>query len=520
MQIFNNISSINLGECENILKEKYKINQNKSLLIFMVSNFIEEYNIPIIRFEIFNPVNKEQLNISFCINNNIQIYMPVLINDENSFKYNPNNDYYNDICFYYTTENGTDMVLIDRKKEYNMNNISLCEANCNFKEYNSKTKKVLCECNINNRSFLNLEDLINKEKLLNYFIDLKSTSNLLVMKCYNLLLSKDIFYKNIVNYILIFIIIIHIIRIILFYIKEYQSVYSKINNIIENKKEKENEENEDKKIIHKDDILKSQINNKRNVDALEIMNVNENLSNISELNNKKNNDDNQNQTIDCEINSFSYKEAVEKDKRQMLEYYILLIKTKHILLFTFYQNNDFTPMIVKICLFLFTFALHYTINTLFFNDSTMHKIYVDEGIFNFIYFLPKIIYSTIISSVIIIIIKKLALLDNAILELKKINNIEAYESKIQKKIKIIKIKIFSFFLLCLIFLIFFWYYISCFCAVYQNTQIILIKDTLISFGFNLLYPFFIYLIASILRILSIKKPEKILGFCYKLSKLL
>ena len=184
MQIFNNISSINLGECENILKEKYKINQNKSLLIFMVSNFIEEYNIPIIRFEIFNPVNKEQLNISFCINNNIQIYMPVLINDENSFKYNPNNDYYNDICFYYTTENGTDMVLIDRKKEYNMNNISLCEANCNFKEYNSKTKKVLCECNINNRSFLNLEDLINKEKLLNYFIDLKSTSNLLVMKCY------------------------------------------------------------------------------------------------------------------------------------------------------------------------------------------------------------------------------------------------------------------------------------------------------------------------------------------------
>ena len=104
-------------------------------------------------------------------------------------------------------------------------------------------------------------------------------------------------------------------------------------------------------------------------------------------------------------------------------------------------------MIVKICLFLFTFALYYTINTLFFNDSTMHKIYVDEGIFNFIYFLPKIIYSTIISSVIIIIIKKLALLDNAILELKKINNIEAYESKIQKKIKIIKLKfsVFSYY---------------------------------------------------------------------------
>ena len=76
-------------------------------------------------------------------------------------------------------------------------------------------------------------------------------------------------------------------------------------------------------------------------------------------------------------------------------------------------------MTIKICLFFFTFTLYYTINTLFFNDSFMHKIYQDKGIFNFIYFLPKIIYSTKISSVIIIIIKKLSLLDNTILEIKK-----------------------------------------------------------------------------------------------------
>ena len=130
--IFNNISSINLGECKNILKEKYKINRNKSLLIFMVSYFIEEINIPIIRLEIFNPVNKEQLNINYCKNSNIHISMSISINEEHSFKYNPNNDYYNDICFHYANEKGTDMVLIDRKKEFNMNKMSLCEANCNF----------------------------------------------------------------------------------------------------------------------------------------------------------------------------------------------------------------------------------------------------------------------------------------------------------------------------------------------------------------------------------------------------
>ena len=110
--------------------------------------------------------------------------------------------------------------------------MSLCEKNCNFKEYNSKTKKVLCECNIENKSFLNLEDIINKEKLLNNFIDIKSNSNLLVMKCYNILFSKERFFKNIGNYILISTILIYIILIILFYIKGYSSIYNKILNII------------------------------------------------------------------------------------------------------------------------------------------------------------------------------------------------------------------------------------------------------------------------------------------------
>ena len=454
-KIHNNISSIDLLECENILKEKYKINQNKSLTTFMISYFIQELNIPIIRFEIFDPISKEQLNINFCENTYFKIYTPVTFNEENLYKYNPNNDYYNDICFPYTTDKGTDKVLVDRKKEYNMNYMSLCEVNCYFREYNTKTKKVLCECNINNRTFLNLEDIINKEKLLDNF-NIKSSSNLLVMKCYNLLFTKEIFFKNIGNYILLSIIIIHNIATILFYIKEYPLIYLKIINIIESKRnKKENEENQNKEIILRDNI-------KQNPNLEDIQN-NENSSNSSVLNKiKKNNTDQIHvdtiNYIDCEINSFSYKEAAEKDKREIFENYISLIKTKHLLIFNFYQNAVHTPKIIKMSLTLFIFALYYAINTLFFNDSTMHKLYEDEGIFNFIYLLPKIIYSTIISSIITVIIKKLALLDNIIYELRKINDI----NKCNTKIKIIKIKFLGFFVLGFKFLIFFWYYVSCF----------------------------------------------------------
>ena len=63
---YNNVSSINLGECENILKEKNKINKNESLIILKVENKIEELNIPIIKFEIFDPTNKEQLNLDIA----------------------------------------------------------------------------------------------------------------------------------------------------------------------------------------------------------------------------------------------------------------------------------------------------------------------------------------------------------------------------------------------------------------------------------------------------------------------
>ena len=71
------------------------------------------------------------------------------------------------------------------------------------------------------------------------------------------------------------------------------------------------------------------------------------------------------------------------------------------------------------------------------------------------------------------------------------------------------IKFILFFVLIYILLFLFWFYLSCFCAVYINTQIHLIKDTLISYGLYLLYPFFLCLIPGIFRIpsLATNKPD-------------
>ena len=122
---------------------------------------------------------------------------------------------------------------------------------------------------------------------------------------------------------------------------------------------------------------------------------------------------------DYEFNNISYKDALNKDKRTYMQYYCSLLRLKHLLIFTFYTYTDYNSKIIKISLFLFTFSLYYTINALFFTDSTIHEIYEDKGIFIFINQIPKILYSTIISSVIIFIVKFLSLSEKDIIKVKK-----------------------------------------------------------------------------------------------------
>ena len=189
---------------------------------------------------------------------------------------------------------------------------------------------------------------------------------------------------------------------------------------------------------------------------------------------------------------------------------------KHILIFTFYTNTDYNSKLIKIILFLFSFSLYFTINALFFNDSIFHKIYEDNGKFNFIYQIPNILYSTIITIFINIIIKYLSLTENNILQIKKVKiNIKEKSSKVLKNIII---KLIVFFILIFIFLILFWFYLICFCGIYKNTQFHLIKDTLISFVLSLLYPFILYLFPGIFRIPSLNAKNR--EWIYNMSKII
>ena len=107
-----------------------------------------------------------------------------------------------------------------------------------------------------------------------------------------------------------------------------------------------------------------------------------------------------------ELNSLEYEEAFQLDHRNFCQYYISLIKYNHPISFSFGSYNDYNSKTIKIFLFFFSFCLEFVINALFFTDDTMHKIYEDKGKFNFLYQIPQILYSTLISRVIHSFIKK------------------------------------------------------------------------------------------------------------------
>ena len=222
---------------------------------------------------------------------------------------------------------------------------------------------------------------------------------------------------------------------------------------------------------------------------------------------------------DDELNDLPYDLAVLNDGRTYCQYLTSLIKTNHFLIFSFCYNKDYNSRIIKIDLFFILFALDYTVNGFFYTDDTMHNIYVNKGAFDIEYQLPKIFYSAFITTFVGILLKKLSLSNDAIIEFKKDTKEEEVNKRRMKLNSKLKIKFIFYFLLSFILILFFWYYISMFGAVYNNTQFLLLEDTLLSFGLSLFYPFVIFLIPGIFRIPALADPQKKSEYKYKFSQI-
>ena len=548
-----NKTVIDLKACEDKLKDEYNISKNSSLYILKIDVEQKGMKIPKIEYEVYYPLFGDKLfklNLSYCKDINIDVSIPTVINGSID-KYNSKSDYYNNICSKTSSESNIDIPLSDRKNEFIDNNLTLCEDGCEFVDYDYEYKKVKCSCEIKISLPIIQDVTIDIERLKNSFTDIKNILNINIKKCYKTALKVE----NIKNNYFCFIILLFFICLFSFYLKYFDSLKKLINSIIlakirlikfETKDKVNTEENgtnkmqknkksilnfKQKKIGGKNKNNKKyskKVNRKGNLDQIKkhnfinnkiikrtensvnsknkIIKQNNNISNM--LTNTKNNKNYKKLLgfTDYELNSLNYNEALIHDKRQYLEYYFSLLKLNHLLIFTF-CSEDYNSRIIKIFLFFYFFGVHFTVNALSFSDSTMHQIYEDHGSFNFIYQIPQIIYSSIISGVLNSIIKYLSLTVNSIISIKQDKDSENLDKKVKKLFDVLKVKFTLFFIITFLLLFLLWYYITCFCGIYTDTQIHLIKDSLISFGFSFVYPLGIFLLPGIFRVIALNDKK-------------
>ena len=242
----NNSIDINFFECEKKLKDYYKLPKNRSLYILQFEIPITGYAIPKIEYLVFYPFynnSLKQLNLSVCENTKINLSFPIFIKKEDIDKHNRSSRYYNDVCYRTTSEKGTDISLKDRRDEFIHNNMTVCEENCDFIDYNSETKKAICSCFVKINFPVLSKIKFDEKELYSNFIKINNIANINVLKCYRLLFDIKNLIKNIPTYIITIIFVFSIISIFIFYCHDFSLIKSIINKIYKQRKIINNNEN-------------------------------------------------------------------------------------------------------------------------------------------------------------------------------------------------------------------------------------------------------------------------------------
>ena len=440
------MTTIDLGDCETLLRDFYHIPDNEPLYLKKIDIIQDGMKTLKVEYDIYARLfgkNLINLNLTVCENSKITISIPIAISDQLE-KLNSSSEYYNDICYTTTSEdenekkeikkkkNGTDIIMKDRQNEFIDKDRVVCQDGCFFSEYNYDISKAKCLCSVKKCSESYADMHIDKSKILDNFKNINNLINYKFLVCYKKLFNKEGIIKNIGSYIILSIIFFHIISIFIFCANKFSSITKKIEKITFEKYKQQTAKKNDKdgrivkpvifQIVKKISIFNNYASyGQKRHSYFKKPSSDRKFKIIKNASYKKikNNKENIKNYIDEEINSFSYDLSLKIDKRTYCQYYASLLKTQHSLICALFNHNDYNSGIIKINLFLIGFTIEYIVNALFYNDDTMHKIYEDKGLFDLETQLPIAFYSTIISTILNYPLNFLALSNDVIINFKQ-----------------------------------------------------------------------------------------------------
>ena len=528
-----------------------------SLFVFKIENKVPPCKIPFVDYILFTRDASDDFeNNLYYYNNYMQklyYYIPVNINVDELYLYNKSDNYYKEECKVFKSKNGTDISLYSRKKFFNTRFLSPCENNCQFEGYVTfyDTPSFKCECNIKEDlvsiTELNYMALTNESSLLYQFDIEPKLTNFDVIKCYYLIASVDYITKNPGFYLLSLILLFLFIIIFIFIFKGYNSLSQRIDEAIKMKfhpeldvsnknlivlKIKIKHKNSSRIKKNKNKRSKSTKNMNRDMNKPKTINIRGNsvASNNNMMSNKNSDPKNQLTKVDSlgqlneendgnaytfendyELNNISFQQAIKIDNREFCDLYRSLIKNKQLIMFSFFDFNSYNSPIIKKTIFFLSFIYHYGFNAFFFTDEILDTIFEEEGKYNPLVLVPLAVYSAMITTVFIkLLVDFLVLTEKQVLRIKNEETEEKANDEKKRLMKITIIKLCIFFSINIILLIFFWFYLTCFNAVYPNTQIFLVINTAISFVISNIIPLIYNLIPAFIRndILTNKNIKK------------
>ena len=528
-----------------------------SLFVFKIENKVPPCKIPFVDYILFTRDASDDFeNNLYYYNNYMQklyYYIPVNINVDELYLYNKSDNYYKEECKVFKSKNGTDIPLYSRKKFFNTRFLSPCENNCQFEGYVTfyDTPSFKCECNIKEDlvsiTELNYMALTNESSLLYQFDIEPKLTNFDVIKCYYLIASVDYITKNPGFYLLSLILLFLFIIIFIFIFKGYNSLSQRIDEAIKMKfhpeldvsnknlivlKIKIKHKNSSRIKKNKNKRSKSTKNMNRDIKKPKTINIRGNsvASNNNMMSNKNSDPKNQLTKVDSlgqlneendgnaytfendyELNNISFQQAIKIDNREFCDLYRSLIKNKQLIMFSFFDFNSYNSPIIKKTIFFLSFIYHYGFNAFFFTDEILDTIFEEEGKYNPLVLVPLAVYSAMITTVFIkLLVDFLVLTEKQVLRIKNEKTEEKANDEKKRLMKITIIKLCIFFSINIILLIFFWFYLTCFNAVYPNTQIFLVINTAISFVISNIIPLIYNLIPAFIRndILTNKNIKK------------
>ena len=553
-----NLSFIDVQDCENLIRRSDdKINEQYDYLLYKIEYATNEFQVPIIEYKILSKlgIDIKEADISACKNIKFYYHIPFEMNTSEEYLYNPNSDYFNEICEPYTTKEETDILLVDRRKEFNKYNMSLCESNCNYVGY--ENGYVICECDIKN-DFNKFLSTTSEERynLIYRFEDSDiSKYNFRLLSCFKILFTEDGFYTNYSSILFLSMVVGNILLALFFCIRGYKSLYFQIKwlsdripvNTKPQKKTINNTKKDDpkgKNIITtgnppkiKNDLIKDgkglklnkikgKLNNSENIkdsgskmsslfnsrnafnkSRMNNSNINSNINTFlnKDLKNDMDLEEYINVDPDLEMNFMPYSEAVQKDKRSFFQYYVSLLKSRHLIISIFI--NDYNSILIKISFVLLIFGICIGVNTIFFNDESIQRIYLKKGGYSIVENITLHLMPIMIAAIAASLVKSITAIfiytDKIILKLKEKDEAEKDERMNATLIKVTS-KSMLLFIITFIILSIFWIYVGSICAIYHNSQVYLIVNGCISFVIVLGLPFLYNFLTALLRISAVK----------------